>query len=219
MRYIILVILIFGGCSFNTPPNTWKYKSINAFDAYTKDFLSQNDTMAQNDIHRAVSHAKNSADLTQLARIYLGKCALNISVGIEDNCKEYENIKDLINSKELDTYYSFLLSDIEKKDIELLPKRYKTFALHLQSKDYTQANKDILEMQKPTSILLSSALLKEHLDKTTIDKVLKTSSFYGYKKAIIFYLQKKKNITTNKEEKEKIEKKISIITKEDNENM
>jgi hypothetical protein len=212
--YIIFTILVFSGCSFKTPPNHWQYKSINAFDAYTKDFLSNDDTMAKNDIKRAIAHAKQGADMTQLARIYLGKCALNISVGIEDSCKEYKNIQELVNSKELDTYYLFLHSKLKTQDTKLLPKRYQSFAKHINAKEFTEANEDAREMQKPTSLLLTSALLKKHIDKQTIDKAISTSSFYGYKKAVIFYLKKKREILTDIKAKTMIDRKISIITKE-----
>ena len=210
--YITFTILLFNGCSFKTPPNHWQYESINAFDAYTKDFLSNDDTMAKNDIKRAIAHAKQGADMTQLARIYLGKCALNISVGIEDSCKEYKNIQELANSKELQAYYLFLHSKLKTKDTKLLPKRYQSFAKHLNTKEFIKANEDAREMQKPTSLLLTSALLKKHIESQTIDKAISTSSFYGYKKAVIFYLKKKREILTDIKTKTMIDKKISIIT-------
>jgi len=220
MKYIIflLIVLIFGGCSFSTPANDWQYKSSNAFDAYTKDFLSSKDTIAINDINRAISHAKSSSDLTQLAKVYLGECALNISVGIKDECIKYQNIKDLVNSKELDAYYLFLRSDTNKENIKYLPQRYKDFANHLHKKDYKEANSDILDMQKVTSILLTSALLKKHIDKQTVDKTLSIASFYGYKKAVIFWLHEKQKKLTDTKEIQKIKKKI-LILKEKNENM
>jgi hypothetical protein len=83
---LFIFLLQFNGCSFKTPQNKWQFKSVNAFSAYTKNFLSAKDTLAKDDLKRAVNHAKQSANLSQLARIYLGECALNISVGLKDNC-------------------------------------------------------------------------------------------------------------------------------------
>ena len=212
MRYLhLLAVLIFTGCSFGIPANNWQYDSTNAFDAYTKDFLSGKDIIARNDLLRAVKHAKSSADLTQLAKVYLGECALNISVGIKDRCTKYKNIKDVAGSKELDAYYSFLLSDIQQKDIEYLPKRYVDFASHVNKKEFQEANDEVLEMDKITSVLLSSALLKENIDVKTVEKAISAASFYGYKKAVVFWLHKKQKLLGNTPEAKKTEKKILIL--------
>ena len=93
-------LLLFSACSFKSPPNQWQFKSTAAFDSYTKNFLSSNDALAKNDLSRAIKHAKQSADLKMLARVYLGECALNISVGIDDNCKDYLNISVERQNKE-----------------------------------------------------------------------------------------------------------------------
>jgi hypothetical protein len=207
----ILILFLFGGCSFQTPPNNWQYKSVNAFDSYTKNFLSSNDKMAENDIQRAISHAKSSADLTQLAHIYLGECALNISVGVDDRCEKYKDIADVVNSKKLNAYYDFLNSDITNEEIDNLPNNYQTFARYLDAKDYKNANTEILNINKSTSQLLAASLLKEHIEEKTIIKVIDNASFNGYKKAVIFWLKKLKSITTDKATVSKIDKKISIL--------
>ncbi len=209
----ILFIILFSGCSFSTPPNDWQYKSVNAFNSYTKNFLYSNDKIAKNDLQRAVSHAKNSANLNHLARIYLGKCALNISVGIDDRCQEYKDIKEIINSNTLDAYYDFLLSIITGKQIDKLPKIYQEFAWHMETKNFKKANTDILSMDRATSQILAASLLKNNIDKKSINKVIETASFHGYKKAVIFWLKKLKRITTDKKEVDKINKKISILGK------
>ncbi len=213
----IFLIFMFTGCSFDTPPNDWQYKSVNAFDSYTKNFLRSNDEMAKNDIQRAISHAKSSADLKPLARIYLGECALNISVGIDDKCQKYNNIKELINSKKLDAYYDFLNLNIKKEDISKLPNTYQQFALHLKTKNYLQANNDILNIKKATSQLIAASLLKDKIDKKSMKKVIKTASFYGYKKVVLYWLKRLKKTTNKEEEIKKISKKISIINKKKDE--
>ena len=207
----ILIIVIFSGCSFDTPPNDWQYKSVNAFDAYTKNFLSGNDRMAKNDLKRAIAHAKQSADLTSLARVYLGECALDISIGIDNKCQKYKSIEDIVDSKPLNAYYNFLISNIQKEEITNLVERYKDFALYLKNKEYKKANNEILNMDRVTSQLLAAALLKEKINKRSISKVIKSASFNGYKKAVLYWLNQLKTKTTNITEIEKIDKKISIM--------
>ncbi|MEA3330440.1 MAG: hypothetical protein U9Q29_01950 [Campylobacterota bacterium] len=207
----LLTALLFSGCSFDTPPNEWQYKSVNAFDSYTKNFLSSNDNLAKNDLQRAVKHAKNSSDLTHLGSIYLGECALNISVGITDKCEKYQDIKDLINSQTLNAYYDFLTLNIKEKQISQLPKIYRDLVWHVKNEEFTKINNDIVKMDRPTSQLLSTSLLKDKVDNNTIERVIEVASFNGYKKAVIFWLNELKNRTNDKKKITKLNKKISIL--------
>lgn len=211
MRYIILALLILlGACSFKTPENKWQYDSTNAFNMYKQDFLGGERELAINDMQRAVTHAKKSADLTQLASIYLGKCALNISVGVNDQCKEYRSIANLVKDDSLHAYYAFLTSKLQPKQLESLDKRYKEFASYYIAKDFTKADDSIYDLEDMSSKLLACALLKEHISDKTLEYVLDLSSFHGYKKAVLFWLHEKLKRSDEKE-RTLILKKIDIL--------
>ena len=124
MKKIVLYILIttlFSACSLDLKPDLWKYKSASYFNSYTKNFLSSNDTLAKSDLESAVEYAKTGADLTALSRIYLGACALEISVGGKKECTTYKNIAEVVKDNELDAYYSFITSTLKKEQISLKP--------------------------------------------------------------------------------------------------
>jgi len=208
--YLITAIL-FSACSLEPIPNLWKYKSANAFNSYTNNYLRSNDILAKNDLKTAIKHAKMGSDLTALSRIYLGVCALNISIGEEQECNNYKNISDVANSNELDAYYSLITSNIQKEQINLLPKKYQNFAVNLYNKNFLKANDDILNMKKATSQLLAAALIKDKVTKETRDTIIDVASFNGYKKAVIFWLGEAREATNDKHEKQKISKKISIL--------
>ena len=207
------LFLIFSGCSFKIPQNQWQFKSANAFSSYTKNFLSAKDNIAKNDLQRAIKHAKQSADLTQLSRIYLGKCALNISLGIEDSCQEYVAMSNLVDDKELKAYYALLTYNLTKEQIELLPDDYKDYAKFLLIKDFNGVKEEILTMNKVTSKLLATALIHKSIDNDFREKILHLVSFYGYKKVVLFYLNEIGKNTKDKRKRGKIEKKISILSK------
>ncbi len=209
--FFSLIILSFASCSFKTSPNEWQYKSSNAFNSYIKNFLQSNDGLAKNDLSRAVKHAKKSADLTSLARIYLGECALNISVGKKDTCHKYKEISELIDDNSIDEYYSFITSPINTKEVNLLPSAYRDFALHVKRSEFSKANSDILDMHQTTSMILAAALIKDNIDDKTIDKVIETASFHGYKKVVLFWLNEKIKRTEETTEKDKISKKIHVL--------
>lgn len=207
----LVTILLFSACSLEPIPDLWKYKSANAFNSYTKNFFRSNEVLAKNDLKTAIEYAKVGADLTALSRIYLGVCALEISVGNKQACSNYKNIADVVNSDALDAYYGLIISDLQKEQITLLPKKYQNFALHSYTLDYEKANDDILEMKVVTSQLLAASLIKEKVTSKVRNKMIETASFHGYKKAVIFWLNEAKKATDDKYEKERLSKKISIL--------
>jgi hypothetical protein len=211
IKYLIFILIFLGGCSFKTPQNEWQYKSASNFESYKKNFLQGDDALAKSDLKRAIKHAKQSADLTQLARIYLGVCSLNIANGINNECKEYKEISNLVHSKELESYYHLITKTITAKEIQFLPQEYQEFSLHLLKKSYTQANQDILTMKKTSSPFVAAALMKETLDNKTREYLLQKASFFGYKKTVLFWLQESLKYTKKREEIEQIQKKLSIL--------
>ena len=207
----IFLILLFASCSFQKPKNEWQYKSSYAYNSYVKNFLSSNELLALSDFNRALTYAKQSANLKQLAQLYLGKCSLNLSVGIEDNCVEYHDISSVVQSKKFDAYAAFLHGNIKSTQIELLPKGNQKFVNSLFNRDYKSANEEIVQMQRIESQLLGTALLKDKVEYKTLQAVLEKTSYYGYKKASLFLLELLKERSKDENEARFIEKKISIL--------
>ncbi len=216
MKIVSLFLLFFfAGCSLKTPPNQWQYNSANAFESYKTNFLSGRDVSAKSDLARAISHAKSSAQLQTLGRIYLGECALAISVAEKSQCEKYKDIQELTHDASLDAYYNFLTHQLTQEQIVNLPKKYQDFALHKQNLQFKEANADILKMDEVSSKLLAAALIKEHLTPALRDAMLESASFYGYKKAVLFWLHEAKNNTQDTNKKSELEKKISLLNTKD----
>lgn len=208
---LLLIIVFLSACSVKTPPNQWEYKSAKAFGSYTKYFLGSNEVLAKDSLKTAVKHAKLSGDLNQLARIYLGECALNISVGEMDTCVKYKNIKDLVDSNELEAYYHMLQKSLTSEEIAYLPKQYRAFAASYGSKKYDGAFEHIMSMDELTSKFIAASLIKESLNKEKIEYLIETASFPGYKKLVVFWLENLENLEDDPHKKEKIRKKIGIL--------
>jgi len=207
----LLVLAFFGGCSFKAKPDAWRHKSINAFSSYTKNFLSNHDALAKSDLIRAINHAKSSADLTQLSRIYLGECALNISVGIKDRCEKYLSIADLVQNRELDTYYRFIRRQFTSQELDALAPSYRDFARYSIKNKSQKAIESLFKIDKITSKLLAAALIQEKLSFEDVEKIIKLASFYGYKKSVLYWLHVEKTKTTQSDQIQKIEKKIKVL--------
>lgn len=208
---IFVISFLFTACSFKSPENKWQYNSANAFSSYTKNFLISNDEIGQDDLSRSIKYAKQSANLEQLSRIYLGVCALNISVGIDDECKDYKQIKELVLSKELESYFLMIQNNLKKQQIKNLPKQYQEFSKYKSLKKYHEAFKSIENMKQISSKFLAASLIKNKLNKTQINWLIEQASFYGLKKIVLYWLHNLKKLESNKLEKEKLVKKIKIL--------
>lgn len=207
----ISTIILITGCSFKETPNISQYKASSAFTQYKKNFLSDENLLACSDLKRAIKYAKTNANLDQLATIYLGECALNNSVGIDDSCHKYKNIENLINNKNLRAYYKFIKSKITDEQTTLLPESYQQFNLYINKNQLNKAFNEIFKMESISSSLISANLIKNDLSKEQINKIIKLASFHGYKKSVIFWLNKLKSKTNKQIEKNNIDKKIMIL--------
>jgi len=209
--FLVMIVLFFSACSFKKKPDDWKYKSVSAFSSYTKNFLSSKDVMAKNDLKRAVLHAKLSSNFKPLARIYLGECALNISVGIKDECLKYKDISELVDDEELNSYYAFVTNTLQDYQLDNLASIYKSFVQNSLKNDYKDAISDMHSMDKITSKLVAASLIKDELSFEDVERLLKDISFYGYKKSVIYWLKILKLKSDDIREIKKIDKKIEIL--------
>lgn len=209
---ITFIVLLTSGCSTKLPPNQWQIQSAAAFESYANNFLRGYDSVAANDLRRSLEHAKAGGDFESLARIYLGMCALNISVGLQDDCGAYLEIEEFANDSSLKSYYALLQKKTDTMEPSLLPDAYKNFALHLQKEDYASAF-TALEDTPISSKLIGAALLKEHLEVAQIENILQRASFYGYKKSLLYWLGVLEELSESTSEKESIRKKTEILRK------
>ena len=212
MRFALsLLLLLFVGCSFKSEPNLWEYKSAQSFESYKQNFLKGNDLLAKHDLEQAIKHAKSSADLSQLASVYLGKCALNKAVGREDECKEFQDIQDLISCQKLQNYYRFLQKDLKHLDSSYLPSRYRDFADALKENNMQKTNKALQKMDDPVSMMLALSLLGKNATRQSIEAALQKASFYGYKKGVLHLLKELEKREDDPEKKSVLKKKIEIL--------
>ena len=207
---LAFILLLGSGCSMQLPPNQWQIQSANAFESYTKNFLAGHDAVATGDLKRAIAHAKAGGDFESLARIYLGMCALRISVGRPDKCSEYQEIAEFTSDPSLKNYYTLLQNNTEAIEPSLLPRPYNSFAEHMQKKEYALAFAS-LEDAPISSKLIGAALLKEHLSIAQAENILERASFYGYKKSVLYWLGVLEELNESTSEKEAIRKKIEIL--------
>jgi len=208
---VVVAAFFFVGCSMQSPHNKWEYELHNSFQSYTKNFLSQRDVVAKNDYKRSITKAKSSASLNPLARVYLGKCALDIAVEKQNSCQEYLEIADVVDDEALQNYYYMLQREFRKIDPATLPKNYQAFISALQRNDYKTANSIVQEETTPQTKLLMARLLEENLSDATLQSTLELLSEYGYKRGVLYLLEKKLQRSDDPQEQKRLQKIIEVL--------
>jgi len=209
IQWILIIgfLIALNGCSSKPPIYKWRTNSASAFSSYTQSFL-QGEQSGSGELDIAIDEAKRSADLEQLASIYLGVCALNRAVGVDDRCQKYQKISHLLVSKKLNAYYRLLHDTITPTDLEAIPPQYRPFAKAKLERNHVQAFEALMQIKKPTSKLIGAALIKEHLSPAQREQVLTLASQYGYKRAVLFWLDQKVHYTQNPTQKRRLKEKI-----------
>ena len=207
----ISLTILFAGCAGDPPPNQWQYDSSSQFEEYKNSYLKGENDLARDFLTKALKSAKSSSNLETLASIELGRVALRVGLFKRANLKEYKKIEPLIASKELKAYAKLLSKTLTPNDVKNLPKRYQQFAKAYLRGDYLSAKRRVIEMKRPLSKMVAGALIKEHLDDKTISNIVDSISFYGYKVAVIRWLEFWKSRTKNSTLKKQLSKKLSIL--------
>ena len=205
------VAFLFLGCSSTPVKNEWQVQSVNAYESSKLYFLKDENTLASTDLKRAKKYARQSADLSTLAKIELSQCALHVSVLQDDNCSAYKELEPLAKDSLSHSYYLFLQNKYTQKDINNLPARYKNFAAYKLAGDYEQAQRELLSTKEIISKSIMASLIKEKLDANTVKVLIDELSFYGYKKAVLAWLEFYQTKLNNTDEIEDVKKRLQVL--------
>ncbi|QOP40276.1 hypothetical protein [Sulfurimonas marina] len=209
--FLIVSLLLFTSCSMEPAPNSWEYKSSAYFESYKKNFLYDKEILAESDLQSARSFAKRGGDVTQLASIELGKCALNIAVGIEDKCAEYQEMEELVTCPRIKNYNKMLQKEWDDIDLSMVPSKYKDFVEAMKKGDLSGADTTVQKIDDPVSKLLALALLGDEVSKETLNGSIEIMSFYGYKKGIVSLLKKLRDKIEDPQAKRLLIKKLELL--------
>lgn len=208
---LFVIVLIFLGCSIKTPPNQWQFQSSNAYKNFESYYLEYKLELAAVELDRARSHAKQSADLTTLARIELASCALHVALLEPFTCKNYEALKPLISSDELESYAHFLVGDYTTDEVKKLPKQYQDFAYAKLSGDTESINKAVLSIKPFTSEMIAGSLSQDLLSHESIAKIVDKASYHGYRYAVIVWLRLQIEKSSDPEQQSYLRQKLKVL--------
>jgi len=215
MRTLLLLSLIFfiTGCSTKRPDNAWQYDAAASAKYAERYFLEGRYLLSQGEFRRAEKNAKQSGNMTPLARLYLGKCALNRSVLLEDDCREYTDIAALSDENELKSYYALLSGTLSAGEINDVPDQYRIFAAAYLKGDKKSIRKALENITPLTSKMVAASLSQEYLDEQIIESIIAEASHLGYRRAVIAWMRHLLSITKDEKKRNILKHKIGILTK------
>lgn len=203
----LLFVLTFTGCSFKSPPDIWRYESKNAFESYIKNRLSGNNELAQSDYKRALSHAKRGADIPLIATLALGRCSIEYSLSSHLACEDYLSVASIGGNSEHHAFYALLQKRFTQEQTLHMPKQYRAFAQALLIEEHHRIESEILDMEPITSKIIAARIVEESLSKDTLEKIVESAAFYGYKESVIHFL----NVKTKRFKEDNDKKRVEII--------
>jgi hypothetical protein len=209
---LIAALFIFAGCSTKVVDNKWQYQSYNSYTSFEKYLMQYKLELAAIELDRARSNAKQSANLDTLARVELSSCALHVALLEEFTCKNFVELKPLIDDKQLDAYYNFLSLEFNKDDISELPDQYREFAKAYLKSDTKAMNRAILSLKPLTSKMIAASLIKEKISQDVVRSIVDEASFKGYRYAVINWLNVEIDMCSDKDTRDILVKKLKIIS-------
>ncbi|MEA3521779.1 MAG: hypothetical protein U9R50_02260 [Campylobacterota bacterium] len=208
---LILALLLFLGCSTKAPQNRWQYQSSSAYKNFENYYLKGHSALASMELDRARTYAKQSADLKTLARIELASCGLHVALLQAFTCKEYDRLKPLIVSDELESYEHFLSGKFTLNDIQNLPKQYQNFAKAQLSQNTKAINDALITITPLTSQMIAASLAQEYLSEKSIDTIVNQASYQGYRNGVIVWLSLQIERSSDTKKQAHLSQKLKVL--------
>lgn len=209
---IICGLISLSGCMGAPPKNVWQQQAISAFNGYKIYYLEDKIGLAQHDLQLARTLTKQGTDLKTLARLELARCAVQIGVLEATRCEDYQILATLHQHAELDAYFRFLQTNTQHQDIALLPSQYRPFATQqLDGMSSDKLEQTISKISSLESRLIAAALMRNQLSADFVRKLIKQTSFHGYKRASLQWMQHLSKITPSTDEANRLQQMILLM--------
>ena len=192
---LIVVGILLSGCGSSKSVPDWTNASFNQLDNYKKSYLNGRDSIAEVYFNRAVDEIKRSGDLEILARAYLTKYAIEVAVLETFNGGEFLKIDAVAPVSQNRSFYNFLKGSFDNIDEGLLPPKYVNFLRVYRKGNVEDIANEVSSMDDPLSKLITIGLLvkKNKYNEKVLQLAINISSYNGWKKALLVYMERLKS--------------------------
>lgn len=185
----LVCCLLILACGSKSIPE-WLALGAKQLEAYKQAALEGRDDLAAQHFQKAVVEVKKSGDLEMLARVYLTRCGIQAALLEPPDDREYLQTVAMLPQPDNQAFYEMLKGDPAGVEIDRLPPRYRGFLKAWQRNDPASARAEIDRMEDPLAVLIATGLLVKarQYEAETLNRALEVSSRYGWKKALLTYL-------------------------------
>lgn len=200
---LLAAILVTGCAGPRVPP--WSAAGFHHLTSYKTAFLEGRDALAALHYGRAEEAIKKSGNIDVLARARLTRFALQVSVLKSFAEQEYLELEKLKPLPETHNYFLFLRGDFQRLEPELLPEQYREVLPGLKTGNLQETEAAIKNIEDPLSRLIATGLAVRRglYNETILQLAVATASENGWRKALLVYLEKKRQYYEERKESEK----------------
>jgi hypothetical protein len=213
--YLLVCLFLLAGCSSKTVPG-WIKTSHTQLESYKKHFLQGKDRYAEGNFRKTIEEMKTGGDFNLLQIAYLTQYALQVSVLETFDDKEYRRLAAIEPNPENTHFHAFLRGAFDRTDELSLPSQYRPFLRACNQSKQMVVNDAIAGMEDPLSRLIASGLAVQQgrYNEQTILTAIQTASEQGWKKALLAYLKKLRDLyasTDLRKKAEEVQQKMDLL--------
>ena len=194
MRAAALLTLAAGllaGCLGGGPQGPqWQTRAAEAAHAYHQAMLRGDSHRAGTSLSRALEAAGRSSDLRPLARIHLGRVAMQLALRREPKPAAADELVAMADDPELTAYRHFLAGSPEAGDEAHLREPLKAVARHLRQDQPQALVESIRAIDTARTRVVAAAVAHRHYPDRSglIDTVVATASHQGWRGVLLQWL-------------------------------
>lgn len=155
----ILMAVLVAGCLGGPPAGpAWRIQAAEATEAYYAAMLTGDDQRAGSSLRRALEAASATDDLTSLARVHLGRAAMQVALGRDPELARTDELIALAEDQDLAAYRRFLAGSPEAGDAGLLPPDLRAAARHLRADRPSALADSVAAIEAPRMRVVAAAV-------------------------------------------------------------
>ena len=186
-----LIVFLLTGCMGGPPPGPeWRMRAAEATEAYYNAVLTGNSQRAGSSLRRALEAASRSDDLTSLARVHLGRAAMQVALRREPDFDRADELVAITGDPGLAAYRRFLAGAPEAGVSDRLPQALAAPARHLKAGEPRALADSIAAMESPRRQVVAAAVAHRRFSnrRAFADAAVAAASAEGWRKVLLTWL-------------------------------
>jgi len=194
--FAFFVTIFLWACGASEPVPDWTIAAFHRLEDFKKAYLEGNEKIGELQFQKAVGEIKKSGDLDILAKAYLTRMAVRTACLEPPGGEGYRKIAEVETSETHRVFHDFLAGKMGERDILLLPERYREAASCIARGDAKGTVSALRRISDPLSRLIAAgvAVKTGSADEETLQLAVATASREGWKKALLAYLERLRDL-------------------------